>query len=72
METRKQISQPKRELINSVQYSDNEKCLEIESMKLQILAKMFATKPKKKDDADTNFVLSFIEPLKKLSSLHKM
>lgn len=39
---------------------------------MQILAERFATKPEKKDDADTHFVLSLLEPLKELSSLHKI
>lgn len=54
-------------------YNDNEKFLELESKKLQILSERFAKKPEKKeDDADTHFVLSLLEPMKELSSLQKM
>jgi len=53
--------------------SDNDKFLEIESKKLQILSERFSKKPEKKeDDADTHFVLSLLEPMKELSSLEKM
>lgn len=68
----KKPNKPSEKRANKRGYNDNEKFLEIESKKLQILAERFATKPEKKDDADTHFVLSLLEPLKELSSLHKM
>lgn len=59
----KKPNKPAEKRANKRGYSDNEKLLEIESKKLKILAERFVPKPEKKDDADTHFVLSLLEPL---------
>lgn len=66
------LNKPVEKRANKRGYSDNDKLIEIESKKLQILTERFATKPEKIEDADTHFVLSLVEPLKELSSLQKM